>query len=117
MKTPDQVLTEWASDEITFDLGQGPVIVTKEEMILIADAIWTGQLNVPKWEYYGTYFSNRWDVGMVRKCMGQKATGQWLAQFETITAAAIFAIFDGDGKPSKFYSFPTFKELEASGEL
>lgn len=86
-------------------------------MLLIADAIWTGQINVPLWDYYGTYFSNQWSVKMARLCMGRRATGPWLAYFESMMQAALHAIFDDPEWQHVTPLVRTLKDMDESGEL
>ena len=117
MKTPDRVLIEWTSDEIAFDLGQGPRVLTRGEITQVSESIWNGQINVYRWDYYGPYFSNQWAPQMIRSCMGQRATGPWLAQFESAIQAALYALFEDTGTSCVAPLVRTLMELEASGEL
>lgn len=41
MKTPEQVLTELAKDEFSFDLGYGPALLTKAEMLVVHQSTMT----------------------------------------------------------------------------
>jgi hypothetical protein len=87
MKTPEQVLTEWASDEIRFE-SQGRVFWTRAEMTILADVMarrldkltaFKNLKGVPGGDKLVATLSVLYETGPF-----PAASGQWLAIYESI---------------------------------